>query len=273
MERLSTAAFAIALAEACSSKPAPAPEGPTYRGGPAPHSLAADTEMIPIPAGEFITGSPIEEREQAYADHAASSGDDAARRDGRFDNEREPHPESLPAFLIDRAPVTNAMYAEYLADARLLWPDGAPDDSLADHPVVGVTHADAVAYCGWRGTLVGAPRHLPSALQYEKAARGDGANAYPWGPAWDASRLNSAASALGATTPVGSYPGGESSYGLVDAAGNVAQWTSTPWPGVDGAYTVKGSSWADHPGWGRAAAARGAPGSTRAPHLGFRCAG
>ena len=61
--------------------------------------------------------------------------------------------------------------------------------------------------------------------------------------------------ALGETTPVGQYVDGKSPYGVLDAAGNVFQWTSTRFK--PGHMTVKGSAWEDFGGIGRGARGSG----------------
>ena len=61
-----------------------------------------------------------------------------------------------------------------------------------DHPVVLVTWTEADRYCRWRGEQRGEGRRLPSEDEYEKAARGDGGLAYPWGNAYEPDKLDSA---------------------------------------------------------------------------------
>ena len=68
-------------------------------------------------------------------------------------------------------------------------------------------------------------------MEYEKAARGDGGLAYPWGNAYEPDKLNSAVKGPGDTVPVGQYTIGASPYGVLDLAGNVFEWTSTPFSG------------------------------------------
>jgi toxoflavin biosynthesis protein ToxD len=261
---------ALALAACGGGTVAPAPSAVSYAGGDASISRAADTSMITVPAGPFFIGSTPEERERAYDDHQRTAGDDQARRDGWFELEPGRATARSAAFAIDLTPVTGAAFAEFVADT------GASteiDIERADHPIARVTWHEAEAYCAWRGALVGQLRRLPTAAEYEKAVRGEDGYHYPWGNDFDATRLNSAVDGVGDTVAVGTFPAGASPYGLLDGAGNVAQWTATSWPHEPGAMTIKGSSFADLAGFGRGASARGRPPGTREATLGFRCAG
>lgn len=260
-------------------------------------SRAADAQMVAIPAGPYVAGSTPEERAVAYDDYLAASGHDTARAHGWFDVEEDRHLAELPGFRIDLLPVTNAQYAEMVAAgaaqaptideaawaetgfqqpwaeaSRFPWVDGRPPPGREDHPVVLVDHDEAAAYCAWRGRLVGEARRLPTAAEYEKAARGREGLAYPWGQAWERGRANMAVDGPRDTMAVGSFPAGKSPYGVLDLAGNVFQWTSTPWRSVPGERTLKGSAWDDWPGVGRGAAMHGRPASTRHILIGFRCA-
>ena len=73
----------------------------------------------------------------------------------------------------------------------------------SDHPVVGVSWYEAVAYCNWL-TLNrddGHRYHLPDDKQWERAARGTKGRQYPWGDGFDKERCNTEESGLGRTTP------------------------------------------------------------------------
>lgn len=263
----------------------------------APLSLAADEHMVVIPAGRFIAGSTVEERAAAYESYARTAGEDAARTQGWFDREADRHVVTLPAFRIDLLPVTQAQFAEFVAAervaapaideaawraqgfaqdfatqvARYVWRDGVPPSGREDHPVVLVTWSEADHYCAWRGRLRGQPRRLPTADELEKAARGDGGMAYPWGNAFEADKLNSAIQGPGDTTAVGSYTSGASPYGVLDLAGNVFHWTATPGDGET--MIVKGSGWAEYGGIGRGASLDQRVRTARDVTVGFRCAG
>ncbi len=91
---------------------------------------------------------------------------------------------------------------------------------FGDYPVVGITWDAANKYCQWIGG------QLPSEAQWEKAARGQNGNKYPWGnnsPNCDLANLKTCG---GHTSPVNAYPNGKSSYGLLDMAGNVYEWVN-----------------------------------------------
>ncbi|MBV8761551.1 MAG: SUMF1/EgtB/PvdO family nonheme iron enzyme [Deltaproteobacteria bacterium] len=262
----------------------------------APLSTAADQQMLAIPAGQYIAGSTPEERAQAYDDYTSTAHNDVAREHQWFDGEDDRHVAHSVAFRIDLMPVTQAEYGEfvtatgapapaideatwkkqgYIQDyatqvARFNWKDGAPPQGRADHPVVLVTWDEARRYCAWRGEQVGQPRRLASADEYEKAARGTEGLAYPWGNTFDPDLLDSAVKGPGDTVPVGGYVKGASPFGMLDAAGNVFEWTMTPFK--KGQIMVKGSSWEDFGGLGRAASRHGRPPEIRHAIIGFRCA-
>ena len=282
---------AVIVFAACSS---PGAEHP--KAASSSMSLAADAQMVTIPGGQFVAGSTQEERATAYDDYQTTSGHDTARERKWFDGEEDRHVAQQASFRIDLMPVTQSQYAEFVAAggapaptidaagwqaqgfaqdfatqvARNVWKDNQPPSGRMDHPVVLVTWSEAQAYCKWRGDQRGEPRRLPTAAEYEKAVRGDGGLAYPWGNTYDADKLDSAIKGPGDSTPVGQYIAGASPYGVLDLAGNVFEWTSTPYG--DGKMTVKGSAWDDFAGVGRGASRHGRPPNVRHVIVGFRCA-
>jgi len=283
--------FVFWLAACGSSTPATQHPAPTLVG--APLSAAADARMVTVSAGRFVIGSTLEERQAAYDDYLATSHHDTAREHHWFDKEIDRHVGELPAFRIDLMPVTQAAYAEFVATggapapaideatwkaqgfqqdfatevARFVWRDNRPPAERADHPVVLVTYDQAAAYCAWRNH-----RRLPTAEEYEKAARGDQGMIYPWGNAYEGAKLNTAVAGPRDTTPVGDYVDGKSPYGVLGLAGNVFQWTSTPAPGQPGKMVVKGAAWDDYAGVGRGASFHGRKREARHVIVGFRCA-
>lgn len=180
------------------------------------------SDMVSIPAGPFMMGS----------------------NEGPED-ERPAHEVHVAAFSIDRFPVTNAQFAEFLnappsspparvydvddPDSRIHRRGGrwTPDAGYEQHPVVEVPWAGAVAYCAWRR------KRLPTEAEWEKAARGADARRYPWGSELPSNRRAQFEAAYNATAPVDAFPGGASPYGAREMAGNVWQWVSSayrPYP-------------------------------------------
>jgi formylglycine-generating enzyme required for sulfatase activity len=192
--------------------PTPTPVPPTATPSPIPQKV--EVPMIAIPAGEFTMGSENEV-------------------------ERPPHPVSVDAFEIDQFEVTNEDFEKFVADTGYVtdaekagdtswryWAQGKPT-----HPVVKVSWNDATAFCEW------AEKRLPTEAEWEKAARGTDERTYPWGNGWDVDKVNAKESGYRGTTIVGSFPAGASPYGVMDMAGNVAEWTSDwfqPYPGYPG---------------------------------------
>jgi len=183
--------------------------------------------MVLVPAGEFSMGIPQDVVCLEY-------GDDAFARS---------HPESpvyLSAFYIDRYPVTNADYYEFVLDMD--WRPPAPcgpitrgdvwwdpltrkyPEGTEDLPVVYVSWHDACVYCEWAG------KRLPTEAEWEKAARGTDGRRFPWGNEWNAAYVHEIPvtrrfrGARGSLAPVTALPEGESPYGCRQMLGNVGEW-------------------------------------------------
>lgn len=171
----------------------------------------------------------------------------------------------LPAFRISVYPITNAQYAAFVsvngygtepywheAQQAGYWSEsgfkGRYDDAVRDrpvdfgapfnlpnHPVVGVSWYEALAFCRWlTGQLQSAGElgpgqevSLPTEAQWEKAARGTDGREYPWGADADPDRANYDETGLGNTSAVGCFPRGVSPYGCLDLSGNVREWCRT----------------------------------------------
>jgi serine/threonine protein kinase len=189
-------------------------------------------------------------------------------------------------FLLDEREVTNAEYARYLATLdpatrsravprRLLPGPGerttptwvsevngtwAYPQGAADQPVVGVSLSDARAYAAWAG------KRLPTAREWEWAARGVDGREFPFGDKLDPDACNAF---TGELTDVGQYPRDRSPFGALDMAGNVAEWVEG---GSLDQGLIKGGSF-DLPRYRAIIASFGQRHSGR-PYqdVGFRCA-
>jgi len=255
-------------------------------------------EVVEVPAGRFIAGSDPAEREAAYRLDEAAYGHDVTRRQRWYESEPPRYEAWLAAFAITATPITNRLYAAFVAATghpapavseaewrrsglvhpyertrRHAWQGGRPPTGREDHPVVLVSHADAEAFAAWLSAATGRRWRLPTAPEWEKAARGCDGRRFPWGAAWDPRRLNSHDAGPFDTLPVGRFPAGASPFGLLDAAGQVFEWTASPVaPGAGpGHYLVKGGSWDDR-GCGvcRPAAGHGRPAGLKHILIGFR---
>ncbi len=159
---------------------------------------------------------------------------------------------------------------------RRFAPVAAYPPAMADYPIVDVSQSDALAYAGWLGQLDGRRYTLPTEEQWEKAARGPDGRTYPWGEAaprpelmhlkpthtlgFDYYFLNLVRRSqvelarsgwywrIGHPVAVGSIPTNRSPYGCLDMAGNIWEWTLSPYhPDDPRFHVVKGGSWGYSP--------------------------
>ncbi len=130
------------------------------------------------------------------------------------------HDAELDGYFIGKYELTQKAYARFCRatgrEARLF------EEPKDDHPAYYVSWDDAVAYCEW------ANLRLPNEAEWEYAARGSDARAWPWGDELPrkGGRL---ANLLGTgTSAVGAFPKGASPFGCLDMAGNVREWVQDP---------------------------------------------
>ncbi len=204
-------------------------------------------EMVVIPAGTFLMGSPEKE-------------------EGRYGDEGPQHKVTIGArFAIGRTPVTVGEYRQFVEvthhrheggmrvwtgsewkdDASKSWQD--PGFAQADrNPVVGVSWRDAVAYCEWLAKETGEAYRLPSEAEWEYAARAGTTTRYWWGDAITPKNANYVESKLGKTTEVGAYP--PNPWGLYDLHGNVWEWVEDVWHDSYKGAPTDGSAWTEGEG-------------------------
>ena len=187
----------------------------------------------------------------------------------------------LAAFRIDRTEATVGDYRICYERGVCPWPAATAsatrpnyllDPAFARFPMINIDYDSATRFCRFQG------KRLPTAAEWEVAAAFAPATGrmyrYPWGDEFAVQRANSAALGIGDTMQVGSFrPAGDSPLGGADMAGNVAEWTSTPFM-QDGVtlYLVKGGTFGDAAEGLRTAALVPAAPRTTAKWLGVRCA-
>jgi formylglycine-generating enzyme required for sulfatase activity len=172
----------------------------------------------------------------------------------------------MPSFYIDRYPVTNAQFNDFIkttkyrpADTtRFLkhWIDGKIPAGLENHPVIYVSYEDAVSYAQWSG------KRLPTEIEWQYAAQTSTLNEWPWKQINPVTRKEEVITETLTTTtlegidaarcnlgdgmlyPVGKYPEGANPYGLQDLVGSVWQLTNDIY--LSGSYRyiiMKGGSY------------------------------
>jgi formylglycine-generating enzyme required for sulfatase activity len=224
--------------------------------------------MVRVPGGRFILG-----------------------RDGGPPEEGPAHFITLGPFDIDKFPVTNIQYAQFLAntgrESPAHWIAGHLPPGTDNQPVTNVSWEDALEYATW------AHKRLPTEAEWEKAAswaEDERKFHWPWGDQFDPARLNSDTSSrfwFGSPTPVGIYAHGASRYGLLDMCGNVWEWTSSafkPYPydpndgredhGYSRRRVLRGGSWRSTSPYFLTVTKRDAfvPSASLGGNVGFRCA-
>jgi formylglycine-generating enzyme required for sulfatase activity len=261
---------------------------------------ACPAGMVAVPGGRFLMGND-----------AASPA------------ERPAHVVSLSPYCIDVNEVTTADYRSCgdegackragasnewrgVTDADHRSLDGACNArdpvGRAAHPINCIDWDMAARFCATRG------KRLPTEAEWELAARGDDARAYPWGndePApellnacghecsdWarrnrvDTWPMYSGDDGWATTAPVGSYPRGASPYGLNDTAGNVWEWvadwygpyasaeaTAPIGPPTGTTRVLRGGAWnGAYPAWVRTTFRYDDAPDKRSAAIGFRCA-
>jgi formylglycine-generating enzyme required for sulfatase activity len=132
-----------------------------------------------------------------------------------------------------RTEVTNAQYRQCVEAGACSRPQTTTyynDPARANHPVVHVKRWQAQQYATWVGGS------LPTRNQWQWSCFSSQIRNYPWGNQAPTSDLANYNNNVGSTKPVGSYPSGDSAFGVHDMAGNVFEWLN------DGAFVIVGGA-------------------------------
>jgi uncharacterized protein (TIGR02996 family) len=220
-------------------------------------ALAAECslEMVLIPPGSFLMGSPEDEP-------------------SRISDEGPRHRVTLTeGYWLGIYPVTQAQWRAVMGDNPSRFSGG-------QRPVEQVSRADAVAFCADLARRVGRPFRLPTEAEWEYACRAGTTTAYHFGPAATAKLASFDGQHGEETTPVGRFP--PNAWGLYDMHGNVWEWCDDRkrWYGGDavdpcvrdaGVPVARGGAWVSEVCLCRSAARWGDPGRQHS-FLGFRLA-
>ncbi len=239
------------------------PTTDSYRPLPLFRDCDLCPEMVVIPGGSFLMGSPDNER-------------------GRYDSEGPQHDVSLPSFAIGRYEVTRGEFAHFVAETNhaagpcVYWNVGFGDirrgydldlhnpshkqKQTDKHPVTCVSWDDAQAYVDWLRRTTGKGYRLPSEAEWEYAARAGTRSRYVWGD--DASLACNHANGhdktskqsnafnweplacsdgYAAAAPVGSLEANE--FALFDMAGNLWEWVEDHYHRTYESAPTDGSAW------------------------------
>ena len=283
-----------------------------WLGDPREDVSAEIPVVVPVPGGEYWIGSP---EGQGYDSerprHQVTLNDfwisrypvtnaqyEKFWKAGGYDAERYWTPAGWTWRRGEYKPNLEEVDKKYRESYRT-WIEGRKNRSepyfwrdrrwnIPNHPVVGVTWFEAMAYCAWLMDKLqvssyklqvwrnhqletcdlkpGAYLRLPTEAEWEAAARGKTEKVYPWSNTFDAKLANTSESSIEHTTAVGQYPGGRSPCGALDMSGNVWEWCHSlykPYRYVasdgredeksDAFRVLRGGSWYDDVNYARAA--------------------
>ena len=229
------------------------------------------------------SGAPIENPMIAISEGDFLMGSDMGGR-----NERPVRRVFLSAFSINQFEITQYQYGAFLKATGHRAPVSRYSKNIerfndVNQPVVYVSWLDADEFCRWQGA------RLPTESEWEKAAKGDGANTWPWGEEPKSLYANFLGGEDGRphTAFAGSFEKDQSPYHVYDMAGNAQEWVSDWYeelyyetgpaknpmgPDRGDMKTLRGGSWNDSYLSGRVAARIKMFPDYRDTTVGFRCA-
>lgn len=183
--------------------------------------------IIPKPGVENVQKKTEEPKKTEVVELPISiktaTGDMVLVRAGEFLFGEDNQKRMLKDFYIDKHEVTNELFKKFATEKNWPLPPSFPDDEESKNlPVVNVTFDDAREFAQWAG------KRIPTAMEWEKAARGPQGRTYPWGfdhlPDFAIVNNNNSLKGLQGPKPVGSWRESTSLYEAMDLAGNVHEW-------------------------------------------------
>jgi gamma-glutamyl hercynylcysteine S-oxide synthase len=152
---------------------------------------------------------------------------------------------NVDSYLIDRYPVTNSQFYDFLITSGYVpedttnflkhWENGMFRQGQEKYPVVYVCYEDMEAYAKWAG------KRLPTEAEWQMAAQGTDGRKWPWGNEFRGTWCNNA---FDRPTPVDAFSKGASPYGVIDMVGNVWQMTGDKYfNGINYLTVIRGGSY------------------------------
>ena len=218
---VATAWIATTAAAAAQAPPDP---GTTFR------DCEACPEMVVVPAGAYVMGSPPDEP-------------------GRYDDESPAHRVTIAEpFAIGVREVTFAEWDACVAAGGCEgYEAGDEGRGRGSRPVLNANWHNAQAFVSWLSEVTGADYRLPSEAEWEYAARAGTTTPYSWGDDPSADHGNGEQDhgwpddGHRYTAPTGSFAA--NGFGLHDVHGNVWEWTADCWNGSYEGAPADGSAW------------------------------
>jgi formylglycine-generating enzyme required for sulfatase activity len=191
-----------------------------------------DIDWVEVPPGPFVMGS--KEDDSSWGDERPQFTCDLIAK----------------PYRVSRYPITVAQFRCFVEargyENERFWTGAGwawrqkesvtgPEDygevfQTPNHPRVGVSWYEAMAFCAWLAAELGLRIGLPSEPEWERAARHTDGRLYPWGNEQAVkSRCNMGDTGIGSTSAVGLFPSGAAICGAEDMAGNVWEWCRTAW--------------------------------------------
>ena len=234
-------------------------------------SKGVTMDLIGIPGGKYLMGSPEDEPERA-------------------NDEGPQHKVKIRPFLMGKYPVTQAQWKAIMKNN----PSRFTEDE--DHPVEKVSWFDCLDFCEKLSQKLGREFRLPTEAEWEYAARAKSTTPFFFGETITTELANyngeytygieKEGEYRHKTTKVGSFS--PNRFGLYDIHGNVAEWcedswhdnyenapsNEAPWLEEDDSldHVLRGGSWLHLPGSCRSSQRLSSPGNSKSDAFGFRIA-
>ena len=238
-------------------------------------------EMVEIPAGDFLMGSPGDEKR-------------------RYRVEGPQHRVAIPApFALGKYAVTFDEFDHFFREAGPGYCPSGNKWGRGNRPVINVSWNDAVVYCRWLSKETGHDYRLPTEAEWEYACRAGTTTPFHFGKTISSQQANYGgdfsygrdghiSECREKTVEVGQFPA--NALGLYDMHGNVWEWCADcfekdaynkhadVYPNMvgdmesSGEHALRGGSWSNRPGNVRSASRTSVAAGNRNKHAGFRIA-